>query len=259
MESEQETNKNQPLINNGDVSQLESVPNMVAPNMFDLLKEGWQFVLLRRDLTAWYVALLAGAAIFGHESIIEAGGIISFVAVIASIVLMIFVAITSWGIIYAVSQPNPTEISYKQAVEWSSKNFFPLLWTTILVALAVLFGFLLLIIPGIALSIYLYFSLYAFAMGTSKSGVPALKQSYYDVKDRWWSVAGQMLILGLLALLIYLVAGIVYGILLAFIGESTYSMLVADVLLQSVVGGVVGVMSMYALAQYYKYLRASRG
>ncbi len=264
MEPNQETKQNQDNINGTvdavptpSVDSVEKMEAVAAPRMFDLLKEGWKFLLIRTDLAAWYVALLTGIAILSSPFVMQDGGITSFAAMIGSFVMMIFLAINTWAIIYAVSQDDAYATSYKDAFNWSSKNFFALLWISILSGVAIMLGFVLLIIPGIIVSVYLYFSLYAFAMG-SDGGVQALKRSYHDVKGRWWTVAGQLLALILWIFLIYLVAAVAYSILSAFAGEGSVSTQVAEVVVQGAMNGVVGVMSMYALAHYYKYLRATK-
>lgn len=230
---------------------------MTAPKMLDLLKAGWQFVLLRTDIVGWYIALLAVTAVLSSDWLLNMGGMTTFVAIIATFVAMIFVAINSWGIMYTVSQPDPSLISYKQAFDWAAQHFFALLWTTILLTLSVTFGFFLLIIPGIIAMVYFYFAIYAVAMGYG-SGVAALKQSYQDVKGRWWAVAKKLLALGLWVLLIYLAFMLVYGLFITLGEVSELATMVFESVFSSVLGGVVGVMSMYALAQYYKYLRVTR-
>jgi hypothetical protein len=264
MEPMQQSNQHQEVPTAPEQSHnpaLEAIPvqaeAMPAPNMLDLLKAGWQFVLLRTDIVGWYIALLAVTAVLSSDWLINMGGMTTFVAIIATFVAMIFIAMNSWGIMYAVSQPDPSLISYKQAFDWGAKHFFPLLWTTILVTLAVSIGFFLLIIPGIILTVYLYFSIYAVAMGYG-SGVTALKQSYADVKGRWWPVAKKLLALALWVLLIYLAFAFVYGLFTTLGEVNEFTTMVFEALFSGVLGGVVGVMSMYALAQYYKYLRATR-
>lgn len=234
-----------------------SVQQPVAPAMGQLLKDGWEFTKLRTDLLKWYVLVLAVVGVLSSEYVLEMGGIISFSATIALFVTLVFLAMNTWAIIYVVSQPDDAQVSYKDAFAWSSGNFFPLLWTSILSGLAVLGGMLLLIIPGIALSIYLYFTTYAAAMG-SGFGVPALKQSHRDVKGRWWPVTIKLFTLSLWLMLLYLIPIVVYALIFALAEESKLSFLVADVLIQGVFGGVVGIMTMYAVAKYYNFLRSTK-
>jgi hypothetical protein len=154
------------------------------------------------------------------------------------------------------SQSDGSIVGYRQAFRWAASNFFPLLWTSILSGLAIIGGTILFVIPGIALSIYLYFSVYAVATGT-KYGPSALKKSYQLVKGRWWAVTIKLFTMSLWLMLLYLIPVIIYAIAFTITTEDSVGMLVTDVILQGVFGGVIGVMAMYALAQYYKYLQAN--
>lgn len=232
----------------------QPTPASTAPVMLDLLKEGWNFFLNRKDLVTWYVVLLVVFSAVTSDLVMSLGNIFTFVAVLAGFVLLIFTFINSWGILYAVSQSDPQSVSYKQAIDWSSKNFFRIMWTNILSGFAALVGFALLIIPGIIITIYLQFSIYALAMG-SEYGAPSLKQSYHDVKGRWWTVVGKLFVLGLWLLLIYGVVIFIIGFAVVTSEEDSLTSLVSEALISGV-GGVVSVVSMYVLAKYYKHLRA---
>ena len=227
-----------------------------APKALDLLKAGWEFAKTRRDLYLWYVVSLAVMSGLGSEGVMSNEGILGLVLIIAILVTMIFVAINSWSVIYSVSQPNISELNYKQTFGWASSNFFPLLWTSILSGLAVVFGLLLFVIPGIIVSIYFYFSLYAQAHG-AKAGKAAIKQSYHDVKGRWWEVFKKLIGIGLYVLLVYIVVGMGYGIIIVATGESAIGLVVADILFSGIVGGVISVVVIHAIGHYYKFLRSN--
>jgi hypothetical protein len=246
----------EPDNNQSEIAVASAAPDVSAqaPRMSTLLGEGWAFIKVRKDLVQWYVVLLVLFSLLSSEWVLALDNLITFAAALVAFVVLIFSTINSWGILFAVSQPDPYSVNYEDAVAWSAKHFLPLLWTTVLVGLATLGGFLLLIIPGIIISLYLQFSMYAIAMG-SDYGVPALKQSYHDVKNHWWVVVKKLFALGMWLLLIYLVVGFVLGVAVTVSGEGTLVSLVAEALVAGA-GGVISAMGMYAMAQYYKYLRA---
>lgn len=250
---EQENNQNEAVLQEAATSP-QTAPAPTAPSMLMLLKEGWNFFLNRRDLVTWYIVLLVVFSALTSELVMALENIITFVAMLAGFVLFIFSMINSWAILYAVAQPDPQSVSYTQAFNWSAQNFLPLIWTSLLAGLATFFGFILFVVPGIIITIYLQFSVYAMATGT-KYGLPALKQSYHDVKGRWWQVAKKLFMLGFWLLLIFGVAVFVISFAIVTSNEDPLAALVAEALVSGV-GGVVSVMSMYALAHYYKYLKA---
>lgn len=264
--------------NNTNTTQPEQVVEPVVqaastPSMFQLLKGGWQFVKTRRDLVMWYIITLSILPILTSPYVMYSSDIGAFGAGIGALVLGVFIAINAWAIIYAVSQSDQAAVTYRQAFSWASSNFFPLLWTSILSGLAVLVGFIALIIPGIIISFYLYFALYAQAQG-SGVGTKAIKASYQTVKGRFGSVAWKLIVLGFYIMVINIIAGILYGIFAAlFIDEGvsmvlveavqpglfeTLPTLIADVLMQGILGGIVGAAGMYAIAGYFKYLQSTK-
>lgn len=249
--------QNQPRTEPQIEETVAETATVIAPKMGMLLKEGWGFAKERTDLLKWYILILAIMSVFSSSYLLEMGGIMTYVATIGIFVTAIFLAMNSWAILYVVSQPDEVGVSYHDAFAWSSGHFFPLLWTSFLSGLATVFGMVLFLIPGIALSVYLYFSVYAYAMG-SDYGLPALKQSYHDVKGRWWPVAIKLVQLSLWLLLLYLLPLIIYSLAFTFFEEGGWEFMLIDVLVQGVFAGVVGVMTMYAVSEYYKHLRLTK-
>jgi hypothetical protein len=231
---------------------LQPIPP-AAPKMKDLLTDGWYFVRRRGDLLKWYIVSLAVAAVLGSGYVLESGGITTFVAAIGLFVTTIYIMMNSWAILYAAVQPDDSGVTFEQAFNWSAGNFFQLIWTSLLAGLATALGLIFFVIPGVLLSVYFYFAIYAFATG-SGYGTKALKRSYEAVKGRWWAVAVKLFTLSFWVLVLYLIPLLIYSIIFSYTDEFSLEILVADIFIQGVYGGVVGAMIVYALAKYYRFL-----
>lgn len=85
-------------------------------------------------------------------------------------------------------------------VAWSF--FFPMIWISILMSLAVLGGLILFVIPGIWLAISLMFSRF-FLIEDNLHGVQSLAASRALVKGRWWPVLWRLVVPGILFFLLY--------------------------------------------------------
>ncbi len=134
-----------------------------------------------------------------------AGGIVVIVATIISIP-------ASLGLINAIAYGTDFAASYRVGL----KLFWPALGIGVLNMLAVMGGFVLLIIPGIILSIGLMFANYIL-VAEDKRGMNALLVSRNYVKGYWWAVFGRCLLLGGIFLGIVLV---VYVPLAALLGRA---------------------------------------
>jgi hypothetical protein len=100
------------------------------------------------------------------------------------------------------------DVSAGQALRDGAAAFRLAFAATLLVALVVAFGLVLLIIPGIYLGVRLYFAP-AVSVHDEVGAIEALDRSGELVRDRWWRVFGVLLLTGLL---IGLLGGIVGGI-----------------------------------------------
>lgn len=85
--------------------------------------------------------------------------------------------------------------------------FWPYLWTSALLALAVLLWSLLLIIPGIIFSVFYTFALYVLIFEGPKYS-QALKRSKDLVKGYWWEIFGRVLFIALAFYLFFVVISI---------------------------------------------------
>ena len=198
-------------------NRLPQVEKMVGPN--ELLSASWQ--VYRKHFWS-FVGILSLAAIvslviivlgviislmtggwallsfFNSDSVLRTLPIVSIF--VFTIVFLMFLSLHimvqilgTMALTLAVRDRNSgIEIidSYKKA--WPYVR--PYLWTTVLSGLVALLGFILLIIPGIILTIQLIFVPFVVLI-EGLSGSKALARSRQYVRGRWWKVVGRLAIL----------------------------------------------------------------
>lgn len=84
-----------------------------------------------------------------------------------------------------------------EALALSVRKFVPLLAAHILYYLIIMFGFIFLLIPGIFLSVKLYYFQY-FILFDNKGVIESLRLSWQMVKGNWWRTALLLVIWGIL-------------------------------------------------------------
>ena len=132
------------------------------------------------------VLLLLGQLLLqgGTPSRLIAGSILSLIGSIVSIP-------ASLALINAVAHGTDFAMSYRVGM----KLFWPAIGIIFLNLFAVIGGYILLIVPGIMLSIALMFGSYALVV-EDKRGMRALAQSRNYVSGYWWAVLGRTMLLG---------------------------------------------------------------
>lgn len=83
-------------------------------------------------------------------------------------------------------------IDIKHQLRYGLSFFWPLIWVSILSAITVWGGFIVLIIPGIILAGFIGLATFSLIID-GKKGVASLLDSYTLVKGRWWGVFGRLL------------------------------------------------------------------
>jgi hypothetical protein len=127
--------------------------------------------------------------------------------------------------------------AFKMAMEKAGKYFLMMLLASVVLIIA----FLLLIIPGVWLSMSLMFASY-FLVLRNTSAIESLKMSYRLVKGRWWRVFGKSLMFGLLYIAIAIPVFILLWVLGNFVGDEV-SYAVESMI--GVVGSLVTIVFMY--------------
>ncbi|MEN9913110.1 MAG: hypothetical protein RLY66_518 [Candidatus Parcubacteria bacterium] len=137
--------------------------------------------------------------------------ILGILCVIAGIVFSV-VAIPA--VIKAVERLNSdqtAQISPKEYYRLGFKYFWSIILVGIISALAGIGGFMLLIVPGIIVSVYVIFYNYILVID-GKKGFSALIESYQLVRGRWLAIFGRALLIGLVGLVVSLIASLIVGL-----------------------------------------------
>lgn len=182
-----------------------------------------------------YIIPLVATLVFGYATErffpIGGGGLVETLALplvitlyVALLILIVLVSIAgSLALLRAVTSPAAT--TFSSAYRYSTKHLFAFLVLSVLVGVATGIGFLLLIIPGIILSVWFLFSQFVFVL-EGKRSIAAMKASREYVRGKWWQVFYRLVVLLLVMLVVYLPAAWLVTLLVP--GEGT---LVHDVLI----------------------------
>ncbi|MDA8597112.1 hypothetical protein N9L26_02105 [Candidatus Pacebacteria bacterium] len=203
------------------------------PSVGTLLKEGFTYAFSRWDLVGYAVliqilimvpiiggAFLTAYSVFGMMDGGSAGAtwvILGGVMLLVGVVLAFVIGVINTGALtYAVTKPERP--SYLDGFRWGTKHFWSLTWLSLLMGLIIMTGFVLLIIPGIILSIYLTLAFFVL-VHEDRRGLDALVRSTELVRGHWWGVFGRAAVLFLVGFIVGVALSIVSEILLA-IAES---------------------------------------
>ncbi len=156
----------------------------------------------------------------------EQGGDVSPAVVVLMLILIIPTIVTyiamEGALVKAINEVfMGRETRIGEAYRFGFKKVWPLLVTSVLYGLAITFGFIFLIIPGILFSIW--FSLYRQVVVIEDIGyVRALTRSWNLVKGNWWRTLGiTILISVLMVVLMGILAfpvGLIFGVAGTFMG-----------------------------------------
>ena len=135
--------------------------------------------------------------------------ILVFILAIAGFVIQVIAPVAFIRMIKETEEGK--SILTSDVYAYGLKLFWPMVWIYILMWTAVMGGTFLLIIPGIALSIYLLFPMYSFVISGHR-GLHALSDSFHYVRGHFWAILGRLVVLGLIIMALHIVV-VVLGIL----------------------------------------------
>lgn len=226
---------------------LSEVKNkLVLPEISDLLNQAKSEFLQRKQLffaislipgLIWYVSSVISGNIFAIPLV--------FILGIAGVVFSLLAVI---ALILAIDDPK--QISWKPLFEQAREGLSEFFFVFVLTLLAISIGYMLLVIPGIYLTIVLLFTLFVQVLD-NKKGWKAAEASMDLVKGYWFPVCLRLLaILGLI---------IVYSVVILF----TFGMLSGGNKWISGLGALwiyVSAGPFFIIYQYliYKHLKAIR-
>src|SRR5690606_24071043 len=142
------------------------------------------------------VIAAAGMIMKDHPAditVLVIGALLTFIALVVYFALLI-------AALKVVGQTTE-QLDYKTAFAWVKRNFWAAATVYLLTSLVVWGGLILFIIPGIIVSIYLYFSIYALA-NEGVTGEQALLRSRSLVMGRWWTVFGKVFGIGFFSFMV---------------------------------------------------------
>jgi hypothetical protein len=134
--------------------------------------------------------------------------------------------------------------------------FVPMLVANLLSGLAIIFGFILLIVPGIYLSIKFSLVGPALVAENIKSPVAALARSWQLTKGNSLYIFAFYLIIGIVALIIYMVVVGVTGALIAFALPASAALLVTSVI-SGIMEMLLSVVFVFIAMAVYRQLSAA--
>jgi hypothetical protein len=100
-----------------------------------------------------------------------------------------------------------------ESLSFAASRVLPLIWLSILYVLGLIIPFILLIVPGIWLSVAWSLS-YPALMFEDVRGVKALGRSFSLVRGRWWATFGALLVMYLIVVVISAILGALFGAVL---------------------------------------------
>jgi hypothetical protein len=196
---------------------LTSSHATALPGVMHLFQGAVDYVKERYDLA---LVLSLPLVVMSLLEYLELAGVlsasVSLLASVFNLILIIVYYVLFLAVINIVIQKEETAVSFSDSWRWASHNFFGFIWLSILSTLIIWGGFVLLIIPGLLMSLYFYLSQYVF-VAEHKTGFSALSRSHDLITGVWWPVLGRLVGVGLLFFIFFIVV-------LVLVGLATYSL-----------------------------------
>lgn len=158
-----------------------------------LLKDSWGFftknlnLLLGITLFPAFATLILNVIIF-----YGANDLVITVLTLVNVAISILAAI---ALILAINDPGKT--STLELFKNAKKYFWSYFGLGILIGIATSIGFLLFIIPGLIIMIWMLFAYFSLVLEDEKI-IESMRSSREYVRDNWWAVFGRVLLLGIL-------------------------------------------------------------
>jgi hypothetical protein len=223
------------------------------PGVQSLFSEGWNYVknnlwlvallsapFLVTDVLA-YLAVLNGGSFTGGLSFLEA-----IVSLGALVVYMLFMATVLHMVVH--------QSVFAAGFAWAKQHILSLVWISILTMAIVIGGFVLLIIPGIIVAVYISLSQIVLA-AEGKKGMAALMRSRELVSGNWMTIFLKIVGVQLLYLLTVVLFGVVVGLTATYFTNEAFGEFVTN-LLFTVLGSIGTLIFLTVTMRLYTGLRA---
>ncbi len=229
------------------------------PSATSLFKEAWSLATSRLDLALLIavptLVLNVGAIMFTTGSATLTGWSILLLFGAVFILMPLLQFWLQLALVHSVMHGRHTAL--RDSCAWAKDNLWPWLWIATLMFVVVFGGFMLFIIPGVIVSFYVAFSVYAF-MDEDVRGMAALQRSRELVTGNFWNILARAIVFSIFIISIIIVAAILGAIAAATLGLlgagiEEYSLVVIDGLLTGFIS-VIGVAYSVGL---YRALKAA--
>lgn len=230
------------------------------PDIKTLLRQSYDFTKARLDLVGWYIGISILALIVFVLPVILAGFLYSLGGLVA-LLFAILVLLVGWAgafwvmvvasgaLMYAAAEGEQTR--FKAGWQWAKPRFWSIAWIGLLLALVLLGGFSLLIIPAVAISFYTLFYFMAF-IRQNVHGIHALAASTHVVYGRFWSVVWRIVAAGIIITLINFAVVLLFEGLGFMTAQTDSAALVGIVL---AVGEIIGIIiSLFLTVLMMRYI-----
>lgn len=150
-------------------------------------------------MTLWAI----GTSVTNESSVANAiiGVLGGFLALVCLVLMIVFFCVAYTGMMLKAGNP---QMKFKEAVYAVKKQLLSIIFVGILVTLVTMGGYVLLIIPGIIITIWLMFASYV-VLYENQKGMNALLRSKQLVQGYWWPVFGRLLLMNVI---VFVVVGV---------------------------------------------------
>lgn len=186
----------------------------------------------------------------GANGVITSNGLAGMGA-LALVATLIYIVGIIWGysaLLNKISKLNQP-MGIQQAFMSAKPLIWPLLLTGLLAGIFTIIGFILLVIPGIIIGVFLSFALYI-VVDENKKGMDAIKASKAYVTGYWLPVFGRVI---LMAIVIGLIAGVIGWVAQVVLGYSI------GILVQNVISLAVVPFAVIYMYDLYKNVKQLKG
>lgn len=191
-----------------EVSHTPAVEPILMPSVGGFISQSFTKAFARPDVLL-YVVLIYGFLSFmvnvvpGLVGPTDVPG--DIIKTVFSFINPIVTSIVFLTVMYVMLQSE--RVSFAAGYSWVARNFFSLLWVSLLSMLLTVAGLMFLVVPGLVLSVYILLSI-PVRMQENVRGLNALVRSTQLVHGTWWSVAWRQPLLSLLIGCIMLAANV---------------------------------------------------
>jgi hypothetical protein len=224
------------------------------PDVLDLFKNGWHFARRNLSLVGLMAIPFCVVEIFRYLAVVTTGSardIFMIAEGLGSIIALVFYILFFSIALYSIAHSS-SEALFSQGFSWAKQNFWSLVWIGILSALIFIGGFMLFIIPGIIVAVYMSLSQMVL-VNEGVTGFSSLMRSHDLIKGNWWSVFVRLFGVQLLFFVSLVIAGIVVGLFAVALGDEVLSEFILNIVFT--VFGAAGVLvTLSATKEIYAFL-----